>query len=190
MPALNSCERIQCWISQTLADRNRRRRFHARTQSAIERLEDRCLLAASTFTPEEQLMLELVNRARADPAAEATRQGIDLNQGLAPGTISTAAKQPLAPNNLLDTAADGHTADMFARGFFAHTSPAPGSTTASQRVTNAGYPWTRTAENLAIQTYFALDRALVTTQMHNGLYSSSGHRVNFMTTSTSKSAWE
>lgn len=135
-------------------------------------------------------MLELVNRARADPAAEATRQGIDLNQGLAPGTISTAAKQPLAPNNLLDTAADGHTADMFARGFFAHTSPAPGSTTASQRVTNAGYPWTRTAENLAIQTYFALDRALVTTQMHNGLYSSSGHRVNFMTTSTSKSAWE
>ena len=125
-------------------------------------------------------MLELVNRARADPAAEAARQGIDLNQGLAPGTITTAAKQPLAPDNLLDTAADGHTADMFARGFFAHTSPPPGSTTASQRVTNAGYPWSRTGENLAIQTYFSLNQALLTSQMHNGLYSSSGHRVNFM----------
>ncbi|MCP4174852.1 MAG: hypothetical protein GY758_29235 [Fuerstiella sp.] len=94
--------------------------------------------------------------------------------------MSTAAKQPLAPNSQLDAAADGHTADMFARGFFAHTSPAPGSTTASERVTNAGYPWTRTGENLAIQTYFAPNSPLVTSQMHNGLYSSSGHRVNFM----------
>ncbi|MDG1894856.1 MAG: GEVED domain-containing protein [Fuerstiella sp.] len=177
---MNRCNPIWCWTPLAHTNRNQRRGLRQRTQSAVERLEDKCLLAASTFTPEEQLILELVNRARADPAAEAALQGIDLNQGLAPRTISTDAKQPLAPNNLLRTAADGHTADMFARGFFAHTSPAPGSTTSSQRVTNAGYPWTRTGENLAIQTYFALDRSLVTGQMHDALYSSSGHRVNFM----------
>ena len=50
---------------------------------------------------QEQLMLELINRARMNPAAEAARQGIDLNQGLAPGTISAAPKQVLAMNDLL-----------------------------------------------------------------------------------------
>ncbi|MCP4174304.1 MAG: hypothetical protein GY758_26435 [Fuerstiella sp.] len=180
MTSLNRCKKIWRWTSFSQTDRNQRRRIRTATQIRVEQLECRCLLAASTFTPEEQLMLELVNRARADPAAESASQGIDLNQGLAPGTISTDAKQPLAPNNQLDTAADGHTADMFVRGFFAHTSPAPGSTTASQRVTNAGYPWTRTGENLAIQTYFSLNRSLVTSQMHNALFGSSGHRVNFM----------
>lgn len=40
----------------------------------------------------EQYVLELVNRARADPAAEAARLGIDLNQGLGAGQITTAAK--------------------------------------------------------------------------------------------------
>ena len=49
---------------------------------------ERCPMAANT--PQEQLMLELINRARMDPAGEAARQGISLNQGLAAGTISTA----------------------------------------------------------------------------------------------------
>ena len=34
---------------------------------------------------EEQLVIELINRARANPAAEAARLGIDLNEGLQPG---------------------------------------------------------------------------------------------------------
>ena len=146
-------------------------------QSAIEVLEDRCLLAASAFTPEEQLLLELVNRSRANPTAEAARQGIALNQGLTPGTISTDSKPPLANHNVLGAVADGHTNDMLTRGFFAHDSPAPGSTTAVQRVTQSGYPWTNTGENLAIQTYFTLDRSVVTNQMHDVLFKSvSGHR--------------
>ena len=37
-------------------------------------------------------MLELINRARMNPAAEAARQGISLNQGLAPGTIIDGAQ--------------------------------------------------------------------------------------------------
>ncbi len=56
----------------------------------------------ATPTAQEQLMLELINRARLDPAAEAARQGIALNSGLAANSISTAAKQVLAFNFDLD----------------------------------------------------------------------------------------
>jgi hypothetical protein len=52
-------------------------------------------MVASFLTAAEQLQLELINRARLDPVAEAARLGIDLNEGLAAGTISAAAKQPL-----------------------------------------------------------------------------------------------
>lgn len=41
----------------------------------------------SDLNPYEQYLLELINRARADPGAEAARLGISLNQGLSPGTI-------------------------------------------------------------------------------------------------------
>ena len=65
-------------------------------------LEVRWMLASVYPTANEQLMVELIT-ARANPAAEAARLGIDLNEGLTAGTISTAAKQPLAINpNLTD----------------------------------------------------------------------------------------
>ena len=41
-------------------------------------------------TAREQLMLELVNRARLDPLGEARRFGIDLNQGLGSGLNCTS----------------------------------------------------------------------------------------------------
>ncbi|MGI6300562.1 MAG: hypothetical protein ACOX52_05840 [Verrucomicrobiota bacterium] len=43
----------------------------------------------------EQLMLELVNRARANPVAEADRLGIELNEGLPAGRFH------LCPSHLL-----------------------------------------------------------------------------------------
>ena len=55
----------------------------------------------AAFSAQEQLMLEMINRARLDPKAEAARLGISLNQGIAAGAISSSAKQPLAPNELL-----------------------------------------------------------------------------------------
>ena len=58
---------------------------------ALEALEARRHLTA-TPTNDEQYMLELINRARANPAAEAATYGIDLNEGLSAGTISSAAK--------------------------------------------------------------------------------------------------
>lgn len=60
-------------------------------------------LSAAPPSDEEQHFLELINRARAAPLAEVVlhEAGIwdgtaDLNEGLAPGTISTEAKPPLA----------------------------------------------------------------------------------------------
>ena len=44
----------------------------------------------------DQYLIELINRARLDPVGEAARLGIDLNQGLSQGQITTAPKQPLA----------------------------------------------------------------------------------------------
>src|SRR5438105_2361486 len=71
-------------------------------------LESRRLMAADFPTPAEQYLVELINRARMDPSAEAARLGIALNEGLAAGTISTAAKQPLAINPNLTDAAGKH----------------------------------------------------------------------------------
>ena len=71
----------------------------------IETLESRKLLSTATPTSDEQFMLELINRARALPAVEAKRYGVALNEGLANGTLSTSARQPLAFNlNLISAA--------------------------------------------------------------------------------------
>jgi hypothetical protein len=48
----------------------------------------------ATATNQEQLFLELINRARLDPVAEAARQGIDLNQ------VFRRAPSPSRKNNL------------------------------------------------------------------------------------------
>ena len=51
-------------------------------------------------TSYDVLMWALINRARLDPAGEAARDGIDLNEGLSPGTLSATSRQPLAFNPL------------------------------------------------------------------------------------------
>ncbi|MBR2534632.1 MAG: hypothetical protein IKE66_01030 [Hyphomicrobium sp.] len=98
----------------------------------------------------EQLLLELMNRARLDPASEAARLGISLNAGLAAGTISTAAKAVLAPNSDLVTAARGHSQYMIDVDQFAHSGIGDGTPTS--RMQAAGYTLTgswRTGENMA-----------------------------------------
>ena len=90
-------------------------------------------------TDEEQLMIELINRARANPTAEAALHGIDLNEGLAAGTISTAAKQPLAPHQSLTDAAGDHADDMLARDYFSHTTLGTNEDP-DDRAMAAGYP--------------------------------------------------
>jgi len=155
---------------------SRRKRISALV--TVDSLEVRLLLTAPTMTDSEQYMLELINRARANPTVEVARFGIGLNDGLAAGTITTAAKQPLAPQQQLITAAGLHSQDMLDRDYFSHTTLGVG-TTFSQRVTNQGYIWSLVAENIgyAAKTINASQTAYID-EVHEGLIRSSGHRVN------------
>src|SRR4051812_28428657 len=89
-------------------------------------------------TAQEILMMEFINRARLDPAGEAARYGIDLNEGLPAGTISTVSRQPLAWSTPLFNSADAHSQSMIDNDYFAHTDPTNGSTP-QWRATAAGY---------------------------------------------------
>ncbi len=79
-----------------------RRGNGSKRRLSVERLEARQLLSADLeITGYSQLLIELVNRARANPAGEAALYGINLNQGLPAGTITPTPKQPLAPHEAL-----------------------------------------------------------------------------------------
>ena len=93
----------------------------------------------------EQYMLELINAARANPGAEAARLGIELNQGLDPGTIADTPKPPLAFNPLLIRAARRHSDWMLATGIFDHTGA--GNSSPTDRALNEGYTF-HVAENI------------------------------------------
>lgn len=155
-----------------------------------ESLEPRRLFAAIYPTNIEQYMVELINRARANPAAEASRDGISLNEGLPAGTISTAAKQPLAINPYLTDSAKGHTQWMLSSGNFSHTGS--GGSAPNNRMSAAGYnfvgPWTW-AENIAWRSFNG--SSLTTTladQLQKDLFVDSpvpdrGHRTNILNSS-------
>lgn len=135
----------------------------------------------------EQYMLELVNRARLDPAGEAARYNIDLNEGLSPGTLSADPRQPLALNSQILDAARGHSLWMLDADAFDHVE-ANGSTPMS-RMQAAGYTfkpaWTY-GENIAwVGTTGELDMDGATQQNHENLFvdegiEGRGHRLNIM----------
>lgn len=131
-------------------------------------------------TPQEQMMLELVNRARADPAAEASRLGIGLNDGLDPDTISNAPKQPLVFHPKLIVAARAHNQWMLDNDTFSHTG-ANGSQP-GQRMAAAGYDFSGNSangENIALgASTFTQDFNEETIARHNDLFLSPPHRKN------------
>lgn len=151
----------------------------------------------ANMTPQEQLMLELVNRARMDPAGEAKRFGIALNEGVpADRTISTAPKQVLAGNDALARSADKHSQWMLGNNRFDHqeTANTPGFTgiNPSDRIKTAGYnlvgSWS-TAENIAVrgtsETITAAMRTEMIISQHADLfvdenYPGRGHRTNIL----------
>src|SRR5436190_20798975 len=65
-------------------------------------------------TADEQLVLEMINRARANPAAEGQRLGIDINEGL-PGGETATQQPPIAMNKILLGTARAHSKDMYTR---------------------------------------------------------------------------
>lgn len=141
---------------------------------------------------QDQLMLELINRARANPQAEADRLlGGELNEGVdAEDTISTDAKQPLVWNEDLISAAESHSQAMLDQNaigdndFFAHVNPHT-SSTPSTRASTAGYTGL-VGENIAVSVSTgALDLTTKTIDNYENLfidlnYPGRGHRVNIL----------
>ncbi len=136
----------------------------------------------ATPTAYEQYMLELINRARANPAAEAARQGIDLNQGLSANTISPAAKAPLAWDMSLIDAARAHSKWMLDTDSFSHTGV--GGSSPGDRMTDAGYGFSGSwswGENIAIRWGAGTAITSSTVEaMESGLFKSAGHRTNIL----------
>lgn len=139
------------------------------------------------LTAQEQFALELINRARLDPAGEAKRLGIDLNEGLAPGTISSAPKDPLASNPMLDASARAHSQHMDAVDKMAHEGIGDG--TPASRMQAAGYTpvgSTWYGENIAwVGTTGAVNETAFTQQNHDNLFIDTfapdrGHRLNML----------
>ena len=95
----------------------------------------------------EAQMLELVNRERA-----------------------AAGLKPLAPDPEMTEVARAHSADMFARGYFAHVSP--DGQDPFDRMKRAGVTFRTAGENLAL--------APTVRVAHTGLMNSPGHRANIL----------
>jgi hypothetical protein len=97
-------------------------------------------------TPEEQLVLEYINRARANPIAEGQRLGIDIHEGLSDPSL-VGPRPPLAMNKILLSIAQAHSQNMYSQNYFSHTDP--NGMTPFDRMTNAGYDYVLAGENMA-----------------------------------------
>jgi Dockerin type I domain/Cysteine-rich secretory protein family len=154
----------------------------------LEALENRSMFAVTGFEPtaQEQYMLELVNRARLDPLGEVQRNTDvnDLNQNLAPGTITSTPKQPLAFNPDLIEAARGHSSWLISSGVRALTHRGPNNNTPGDRMVASGYAPAGTfgwGENIAEQpTRGTADEASVVLLEHDSLFTSKDHRPTIM----------
>lgn len=132
-------------------------------------------------TPEEQYVLEMINRARSDPYAEGARLGIDIGEGLTAGEAATVGpRPPLAFNAILISVARAHNQDMYAHSFFSHQGS--DGRWPDQRLSDAGYSWTKCGENIAAggssppRTADYLEDLL----MVDSGYSGRGHRKNLL----------
>ena len=116
-----------------------------RRRLTVEQLEDRQLLSGYQPTAVEQLFLEELNDARANPPAYGAATGVDLS--------TVAPAQPLAFNPELIQAARDHSQDMSNRAYFSHVTPDgldPGT-----RISQAGFFWTGWGESLAGGSIYA-----------------------------------
>jgi Ca2+-binding RTX toxin-like protein len=139
------------------------------------------------ITAAEQYLVELINRARLDPATEARRLDIPLNGGLPLTTngstfptISKQAHEPLAIIGSLDRSATSHSADMARTGDFSHVGS--GGSTYITRIKAAGYDLSggyRIGENLAYVSWSSDPTSLMNI-LHKNLFGSPPHRSNMI----------
>lgn len=137
-------------------------------------------------TAQEVLVMELINRARFDPSAEATRYGIGLNDGITGTQITADRKQPLAMNLFLTASARAHSQWMLDNDMFSHTGV--NNSTPTDRMTAAGYVFAgswNSGENIAWAgtTAPSINLTEYAQVHHEGLFKSPGHRVNILGTS-------
>lgn len=127
------------------------------------------------LTAEEQLIVELVNRARLDPLAELGRQ----EEGFASG-VTTTPKEALAVVQTLSNAARGMSEDIDARNFFDHTNPDGESP--ADRAEDAGHENRFVGENIgwAGSTGRFGDLQARAQGHHDALWNSDGHQRNFL----------
>ena len=116
-----------------------------RTRLNLEALEPRYALSGVQPTAVEQLFLEQLNDARANPAAYGTSIGLNLS--------GVAASQPLAFDLSLIQASRGHSQDMNVRNYFDHNTPE--GQTPGDRLTAVGFPWTGLGESIAGGSLYA-----------------------------------
>lgn len=153
----------------------------------FESLEARVVLSAGfAWSAQEVYLLELVNRARANPMAEQARyesfvqanpnifEGLTLDLTANLPANATADRlvpmEPLVLNPNLTLAARGHNNDMAARAFFAHVNPSGDD--ANARAQAAGYQGSA-GENIAAG-YENTEIA------HIAWLVSAGHRANVL----------
>jgi uncharacterized protein YkwD len=105
----------------------------------LEQLEERQVLSGYTPTPQEQLFLERLNDARANPTAYGQSIGVDLSY--------IASSQPLAFDTRLIQSSRDHSQDMNVNNYFGHTGS--DGTSPFQRMSNVGFPWVGAAESIA-----------------------------------------
>jgi uncharacterized protein YkwD len=127
-------------------------------------------MTGSVYEPTglEQLLLEILNAARAYPAGYGRSIGLDLS--------SVAASQPLAFNLLLMESARKHSQDMNDRNFFGHLNP--DNQDPGDRIDAVGYPWSGYGESIAAG-YDTVDEALRALIIDDGV-PDLGHRKHLL----------
>ncbi|MEM1237137.1 MAG: CAP domain-containing protein [Pseudomonadota bacterium] len=126
-------------------------------------------------TDEEQMMVELINRARLDPEGEAANQGIPLTVDVTDGS-----KEVLAITPELSVAARDHSEDMDNRDFFAHRNL--DGQDPDDRVIEAGHGSGYVGENLSWigSSYTGFDTQTRIENHHDNLWASPGHQTNML----------
>lgn len=134
------------------------------------------------MSPCEQLLLELVNRARLDPKGEASRHGIRLNSDLPRGALDGSPRQPLAPNESLVESAAGHTRWMLAHSTFSHCGV--GASQPGDRMKQSGYSFFGNwnwGENLVWREEAGrVHKTSTTFNLHRDLFLSPDHRYTML----------
>ena len=153
----------------------------------LETLESREVMAAGGPSAQAQYMLEMVNLARTSPAAaaqkfttnldadtKATLGYYNVNLDQARSAIASApAKQPLAWNDQLANAAQGHSNDMSSNGFQSHNGS--NGSTLDNRLDQAGYTNRKNASENVFAYSDSLDQAMQAFMIDWG-NSDPGHR--------------